>query len=181
MSFEPIKNTRIFEEVSRQIERQIQSGQLGPGAKLPNERELSATFAVSRHAVREALRSLESIGHLELRKGAKGGAFVARGNPQPFTKIMRGMVQVGGISLDHLTQARLAIESAVIAEACKRRDLDLGPLDANVDAAEKGFVSKICGRLEAPVACRVSGRERSRLSGRYGNHRTFSLSPWPCC
>jgi GntR family transcriptional regulator, transcriptional repressor for pyruvate dehydrogenase complex len=152
MNFEPVKGRRIFEEVSRQIEDQIQSGKLKAGTKLPNERELSATFEVSRHAVREALRSLESIGHLEFRKGAKGGAFVAKDNPQPFTKIMRGMVQIGGVSLEQLTEARLTIESAVITTVCKREDVDLRQLEANVEAAEKQTAA---GKMQEKTALNV--------------------------
>jgi GntR family transcriptional repressor for pyruvate dehydrogenase complex len=138
MTFGAVKTTRLFEEISRQIGGQIHSGELKAGEKLPNERELATTFAVSRHAVREALRSLESIGQLEFKKGATGGAFVAKGNPQPFTKIMRGMVEIGGITLEQLTEARLAIESSVIAVACARADeADFRALDANIDAAER--------------------------------------------
>jgi DNA-binding FadR family transcriptional regulator len=138
MTFEAVKSTRLFEEISRQIGEQIRSGQLRAGEKLPNERDLAATFAVSRHAVREALRSLESIGQLEFKKGATGGAFVAKDNPQPFTKIMRGMFEVGGISLEQLTEARLAIESAVIAVVgALPAGADLSVLHANVEAAER--------------------------------------------
>jgi GntR family transcriptional regulator, transcriptional repressor for pyruvate dehydrogenase complex len=138
MDFSTVKSTRLFEEVSRQIGEQIQSGRLPPGEKLPNERELASTFAVSRHVVREALRSLESLGHIELRKGATGGAFVANGGPQPLTKIMQGMVAVGGIDLAQLTEARLAIESAVIRAAIEVADeAGLATLDANIDEAER--------------------------------------------
>ena len=142
MTFHPVKPSRLFEEISRQIGDQIRSGQLKAGDKLPNERELASTFAVSRHAVREALRSLESIGQLEFKKGASGGAFVAKDNPLPFTKIMRGMFEVGGISLEQLTEARLAIEAAVIAVVGDRfDDLDLTSLEANVDAAERETIA----------------------------------------
>jgi DNA-binding FadR family transcriptional regulator len=138
MSFSTIKSTRLFEEVSRQIGEQIQAGRLLPGEKLPNERNLASTFAVSRHVVREALRSLESLGQIELRKGAAGGAFVATAGPQPLTKIMRGMVAVGGIDLAQLTEARLAIESAVIRSAVEAADeAGLAALDANIDEAER--------------------------------------------
>jgi GntR family transcriptional repressor for pyruvate dehydrogenase complex len=138
MDFLAVKTTRLFEEISRQIGEQIQSGVLAAGEKLPNERELASTFAVSRHVVREALRSLESIGQLELKKGAAGGAFIAKGNPQPFTRIMRGMVEVGGITLAELTEARLAVESAVIKVACETADkVDLVALEANIDEAER--------------------------------------------
>jgi GntR family transcriptional repressor for pyruvate dehydrogenase complex len=138
MTFAAAKTTRLFEEISRQIGEQIQSGVLAAGEKLPNERELASTFAVSRHVVREALRSLESIGQLELKKGAAGGAFIAKGNAQPLTKIMRGMFAVGGVTLAQLTEARLAVESTVIKVACEfANEADLGPLEANIDEAER--------------------------------------------
>ncbi len=40
MNFLAVKTTRLFEEISRQIGGQIQSGALAAGEKLPNEREL---------------------------------------------------------------------------------------------------------------------------------------------
>ena len=138
MNFTAVKSLRLFEEVSRQIGEQIQSGRLSPGEKLPNERDLASTFAVSRHVVREALRSLESLGQIELRKGAAGGAFVANGGPQPLTRIMQGMVAVGGVDLAQLTEARLAIESAVIRVAHRvADDSGFAVLDANIDEAER--------------------------------------------
>lgn len=138
MDFTSVKSIRLFEEVSRQIGEQIQSGKLLPGEKLPNERDLASTFVVSRHVIREALRSLESLGQIELRKGAAGGAFVARGASQPLTNIMQGMVAVGGVDLAQLTEARLAIESAVIRAAHKvADDAELAALDANIAESER--------------------------------------------
>lgn len=138
MNFTAVKSIRLFEEISRQIGQEIQSGRLLPGEKLPNERDLASTFAVSRHVVREALRSLESLGQIELRKGAAGGAFVANGGPLPLTKIMQGMVAVGGIDLEQLTEARLVIESAVIRAAHEvANEAGLAALDAKIDEAER--------------------------------------------
>ena len=164
MTFQPVKPSRLFEDISRQIGDQIRSGQLQAGDKLPNERELAATFAVSRHAVREALRSLETIGQLEFKKGASGGAFVAKDNPLPFTKIMQGMFEVGGISLEQLTEARLAIEAAVIAVVGDRiDDLDLTSLEANVDAAER---ETIAGNLAKKTQLNVEFHTRlAELTG----------------
>ena len=69
-----IKRTQRSEEVRRQIEDAIKSGDFAPGERLPSERELVETFGVSRVSVREAIRSLEAIGLVRVYHGR--GAFV---------------------------------------------------------------------------------------------------------
>jgi DNA-binding FadR family transcriptional regulator len=69
-----IKRTQRSEEIRRQIEAAIKSGDFGPGDRLPSERELVETFGVSRVSVREAIRSLEAIGLVRVYQGR--GAFV---------------------------------------------------------------------------------------------------------
>ena len=59
--------------LSRKIERNIErypGEKLPIGAKLPPERELYEMFAVSRTALREALRRLSARGLIEIRKGS---------------------------------------------------------------------------------------------------------------
>jgi hypothetical protein len=46
--------------------------------------------------------------------------------------------------------------------------------DKGPDGLIKRFVSRICGRVLAPVGCRGRGRGRSRRYGKYGNHRLFA-------
>src|ERR1051326_3600983 len=74
MDIEPIKSTRIYEEIVRQIKTMISEGRLKSGDQLPPERDLAEKFVVSRTSVREALRALESVGLIEIRPGE--GAFV---------------------------------------------------------------------------------------------------------
>jgi GntR family transcriptional repressor for pyruvate dehydrogenase complex len=71
---EPVKRTRLSEEAADQIRALIADAQMRPGARLPSERALVAKLAVSRSSVREALRSLEIMGLLDVRPGE--GAFV---------------------------------------------------------------------------------------------------------
>jgi GntR family transcriptional regulator, transcriptional repressor for pyruvate dehydrogenase complex len=70
----PIKSTRIYEEIVRQVKTMIAEGRLASGDRLPPERELAEKFLVSRTSVREALRALESLGLVEIRPGE--GTFI---------------------------------------------------------------------------------------------------------
>ncbi|HEY3066904.1 MAG TPA: FadR/GntR family transcriptional regulator [Methylomirabilota bacterium] len=70
----PIKSTRIYEEIIRQVKQMIAEGRLKTGDRLPPERDLAEKFVVSRTSVREALRALESLGLIEIRPGE--GTFV---------------------------------------------------------------------------------------------------------
>jgi GntR family transcriptional repressor for pyruvate dehydrogenase complex len=66
---EPIKKTRIAEEVADRIRTLILDGTFPPGRPLPSERVLTERFGVSRGSIRDALRMLEMIGLLETRHG----------------------------------------------------------------------------------------------------------------
>jgi len=65
--FKTVKADKISESISQQIREAIFEDSRRPGDKLPSERELIKTFGVSRASMREALRSLEVLGFLEIR------------------------------------------------------------------------------------------------------------------
>jgi len=60
----------LSQKIERRIEEAIQQRKLVPGNKLPTERELCTSFAVSRTALREALRRLNARGLIEIKKGS---------------------------------------------------------------------------------------------------------------
>jgi GntR family transcriptional repressor for pyruvate dehydrogenase complex len=66
---EPIKKTRIPEELANRIRMLILDGTFKAGQPLPSERHLARSFGVSRGSVRDALRMLEMVGLLETRHG----------------------------------------------------------------------------------------------------------------
>src|SRR5918912_2930273 len=74
--FAPIAVARASSAIAEQIRTAIVTGQLGEGDRLPPERELAEQFGVSRVTIRDALRGLEAMGLLNVRVGARGGAFV---------------------------------------------------------------------------------------------------------
>lgn len=60
----------LSQKIERKIEEAIRQKKLLPGEKLPTEKELCAQFAVSRTALREALRRLSARGLIDIRKGS---------------------------------------------------------------------------------------------------------------
>ena len=73
---EPIKKPRLSDEIVARLHRLIAEAGLGPGDRLPAERELASRLKVSRNSVREALRALEILGLIEVRHGE--GSFMRR-------------------------------------------------------------------------------------------------------
>ena len=134
-SFSAITPHRAFEEIADQIRGMVAAGRLRPGDRLPPERELAATFRVSRNTLREALRALELAGMIESRKGATGGAFVRSGNPQVVVGGMRDLYHLGAITPEHLTEARIWFSDMVVRVVCERAtEADFDALQANIDA-----------------------------------------------
>jgi GntR family transcriptional regulator, transcriptional repressor for pyruvate dehydrogenase complex len=132
--FAPIRAKRVFEEICEQVRREMAAGTLRPGDKLPPERELALKLGVSRAAVREALRSLEIAGVVGLHKGARGGAFILKGDPDLVTRSIRDMFHLGRISLDNLTEARTLVMQVAMQLACERiRPTTVAALERNVD------------------------------------------------
>lgn len=116
----PLKQRRVSEEVADQLREAIFSGRLGPGDKLPPERQLAQQFGVSRLVLREALRSLERVGLLMIKRGYGGGAFVSEMDKKAVTRSLSVMIRLGETSVDDLTEARLIYEPKIARLAAER-------------------------------------------------------------
>jgi GntR family transcriptional regulator, transcriptional repressor for pyruvate dehydrogenase complex len=133
-TFSPIATRRISEEINAQIRQQIASGALPPGTRLPAERELAEQFAVSRMAVREGMRTLESAGLIVLKKGRHGGAFVTETSAKLVTQQIRDMLELGRATLPMLMEARLMVMDMVVRLACERATAaDFRAMEANLE------------------------------------------------
>jgi GntR family transcriptional repressor for pyruvate dehydrogenase complex len=69
MAFAPVPRKPVSEAVFEELRAAILSNRLAPGDPLPAERQLSESFAVNRHAVREALKRLQQAGLVEVNHG----------------------------------------------------------------------------------------------------------------
>jgi GntR family transcriptional repressor for pyruvate dehydrogenase complex len=134
-----IKSRNLYEDVIRQIKKAILTGAFQNGVALPSEPELAKQFGVSRPVVREALRALQSSGFIEIRRGAKGGAFIRDIIGLPFFDDFPDLIYYRRLKVDHLAQARLLLEPEICRLAARNAS------DANIQAMKdlvKGY-SKI--------------------------------------
>lgn len=114
------RTTRVSQTIARRIQRQISSGRLGAGAKLPAEREMARIHKTSRVSVREAYRSLEELGILDIRRGADGGAFISKMDHGAVQRSLSMVLRLGRVTHSELTEARLLIEPPIARLAARR-------------------------------------------------------------
>ncbi len=117
-SVEPVKSTRIYAEIVRQIKSLIADGQLKSGDRLPPERDLAERFRVSRTSVREALRALESTGLIEIRAGE--GAFVREISVESLIEPLALVILAQREGIAELYEARRLLEPPIAALAARR-------------------------------------------------------------
>src|SRR5256884_5280486 len=128
--FEPIVAAkRNFEIIEASIRREIYSGTLVPGQKLPNEFELARQFNVGRSAVREALKVLELAGLLVVRRGYNGGTFVAPPDFEGASETITLAFRLGETTKGQLIEAALATEGRAAEVAAQdASDLEIHEL-----------------------------------------------------
>lgn len=115
---------RLSERITDDVRFRIQHRSLKEGDKLPPERELAASYGVSRLAVREAMRNLEEAGLVTIRKGRYGGAFVTSSSSPVVSRTLKDMVNLGAATIEHMIEARGLIMGQVVRLACQRRTED---------------------------------------------------------
>lgn len=138
--FSRVSVGRISEIIVEQIRLLMRQGQLKPGDRLPAERDLCERFGVSRVTVREALRMLESAGLVEIRVGARGGAFVTAPSSDRVGEGLTDMLTLSAISAADVTEIRLILEMGIVPLVCERAtEQDIADLE------------EICERSEAAL------------------------------
>ena len=102
---------RAHEQVLEALRRQIAAGTLGVGDRLPAERELAARFGVSRTSVREAIRVLEVMGIVSVRRGAEHGVTLRREPGNAFSTVVGLLVGLDHVSVHDIVEFRVIVES----------------------------------------------------------------------
>jgi DNA-binding FadR family transcriptional regulator len=118
--FKPIQTDRISNVVVDQIKDAVFQKKLKAGDKLPSERQLMDQFKTSRVTIREAIKTLEQFGILEIKRGIEGGAFIRDPNTKFVSNFLQDMFSMEKIKISDLTEARMAIEPFSVRLATER-------------------------------------------------------------
>jgi GntR family transcriptional repressor for pyruvate dehydrogenase complex len=117
--------------IAAELRRQIASGELKPGERLPGHRELAGTFAVSVGSVREAISMLVSSGLIETK--AARGTFVVDGRD-----VSVGDAPFERREAEELVEAREVLELELVELAAQRATRnDVADLHRSVDRLAK--------------------------------------------
>ncbi|GGI95669.1 FadR/GntR family transcriptional regulator [Streptomyces brasiliensis] len=141
--FKTVSSSRVSQLIVDQIRLLLKEERLQPGDRLPSERELCVQFGVSRVTVREALRSLEASGLVEIRVGARGGAFVTAPSSRRVGEGLADLLSLSPVTASEVTEARLVFELGIvplIVERATEEDLDAlrALCDEHAEAVKQG-------------------------------------------
>lgn len=169
--FRSIDKTERVQLVRDQLEEAIASGAFRPGARLPAERELVEQFGVSRVSVREALRSLEALGLIEMIRGR--GSFVAGDVVQQQERNVRQWLAAHHHEIVELMKVRGAIEALGAEEAALRQDL---PRLKALEAAHARFVDAVASGAGLRDIVELDVQFHDSLAAASGSSLTIELT-----
>lgn len=135
-----VKKASLAKQLMDEILLCIGSGELAAGEKIPSEAELAEQLNVSRNSLREALKSLETLGVIYSIHGQ--GTFVSPNANQRISNMEILQLLSDNDDLQCLLEARLVIEPGIARFAAERRtEEDIEALSASLDI----FVNKESG------------------------------------
>ena len=132
--FNPVTKRTLVDGITRNLLEMIAKGELRPGAALPSERELAASFHVSRVSVREALKALAARDVVVIKPGS--GTYLsenALGPNSPFFSDADDILEKYRSDYRQILEARSVLEVETAAFAARRiTDGELGELERSL-------------------------------------------------
>lgn len=134
---QPLTRSRLHEGIVTIIQKQILTGAMTPGTKLPPERELAESLKVNRATVREALRNLEHLELLDIRQG--DGIYVRDFLESGNLDLIKASISMGennATLLNAIEVRRSAVPEIAYLAAQRRTTTDLNELKQVIFKAE---------------------------------------------
>ncbi len=157
----------VTDEAIEKIKAMIVSGELSPGDRLPPEKELADRLGLSRNSMREAVKALEVIRVLDVRRG--DGTYVTSLEPHLLLEAISFVVDLhDDDSLLEIFQVRRILESqATAAAAARATPDDVHALEAELDT--------IASAADIETLVEHDVRFHSAIVGLAGNRYLASL------
>ncbi|WP_311759283.1 FadR/GntR family transcriptional regulator [Paracoccus broussonetiae] len=154
----PISRKNAAEVVFEDLRGAILGGRVAVGSRLPSESRLAEAYGVSRPIIREAMRSLQTLGLTRSRSGS--GSFV-------ISATQRSELDYGTISARDLVEARPHIEIPAAGWAALRRtDAQVARLLDLCDGMERETDSLTWVRLDSDFHCQIAEASQNALFAR---------------
>jgi GntR family transcriptional regulator, transcriptional repressor for pyruvate dehydrogenase complex len=158
----PIQRMDVFREALSRIEDHIEANHLGPGDRLPSDRDLAAALGVSRPLVRQALKVLEGLGRVSAQQGS--GTYVRDASHRVAVRELTRGLAFDARLLSQVLPARVAIDVEVLRAAFaartpetlqvlrravdrreRERRLDGDAQEASLDLGFEATLGQVCG------------------------------------
>jgi len=158
-AFEPSRSAAtLSSRIVAEVTEALHDKRLAPGDFLGTEKDIAERAGASRIVARDALRTLQALGVVEIKVGAGGGARIARGNPALFAEALAVQLTLAGVSVREMmdaqraietTAAELAAENATAEDIARLRE-SLAEHEATI--ADDAAYTRTCMRFHLAVA-----------------------------
>jgi GntR family transcriptional repressor for pyruvate dehydrogenase complex len=119
-TFDPPRYEPVSAEVTRKLIDWLLSGGIEPGERIASERQLTEALGVGRSAVREAIKTLNALGLLEVRQGS--GTYLVGSTSGLLPRVIEWGLLLGERSVRDLMETRRLLEIDIAGLAAERRD-----------------------------------------------------------
>lgn len=187
----PIRRIKLSDQVAEELRRWIARENLGPGDRLPHEKNLMEHFGCSKGTIREALKALEVEGLLIMQAGPNGGPEVQATSPEVVIRQMRQYFHFQDLDFKDVYDLRKTLEVMLIENVAGRiTAADFARLEENIAACvqaahredlktarqvEVGFHDILCEICDNPILalmCRfLNAMLRDLVTKRTGSMR----------
>jgi GntR family transcriptional regulator, transcriptional repressor for pyruvate dehydrogenase complex len=124
----PIRRVNLTSQVMDSLKRYIVDNDIKAGGRLPTEKELVAELGVSRNILREALKSLEAVGLIEIRVG--DGMYVCEFDYATVMNHISFAISRTKQQLKHFMHARIIVEVGALQHIMREiQDSDIDTLE----------------------------------------------------
>jgi GntR family transcriptional regulator, transcriptional repressor for pyruvate dehydrogenase complex len=180
-ALEPVRLPSAGEHIAERVVTAIALGEFVPGQRLPSERDLAAMLGVSRTTVREAIQRLAAAGHVDVRRGRTGGAYVKEAWTPGSAEMIRRTLLPRWDSFEALFDLRELLEPLIARTAAERRsEEDVRTMSAALDAyraasdreqsraADQALHVAVARAAHNPYLVALSARVRREISLGFG-------------